>query len=50
MQEVAAAVTIRRADNLAGNDSLQRRPRHLLRSKNVRVSVPEITQKAVRHK
>lgn len=34
MQEVAAAVTIRRAHYLAGNGSFQLRPRHLERPKN----------------
>lgn len=42
MQEVAAAVTIRRAHNLAGNGSLQRRPRHLERPKNFRLLIKRL--------
>lgn len=38
MQEVVAAVTIRRAHNLAGNGSFQLRPRHLERPKSFHFS------------
>lgn len=39
MQEVAAAVTIRRAHYLAGNGSFQLRPRHLERPETFHFSL-----------
>lgn len=39
MQEVAAAVTIRRAHYLAGNGSFQLRPRHLERPETLHFSL-----------
>lgn len=49
MQEIAAAVTIRQADNLAGNDSLQSRLRQLQRPRTWYFLRMKITQKVGRY-